>query len=97
MLEIAIALATKPGVLILDEPAAGVPTAESAAIFERLDALPRDLTLIFVEHDMGLVFRFAETITVLVGGRILTEGPPDAISTNEDVRAVYLGRRSHAA
>jgi branched-chain amino acid transport system ATP-binding protein len=95
MLEIAIALATRPRVLILDEPAAGVPTTESAAIFERLDALPRALTIIFVEHDMNLVFRFAERITVLVGGRVLVEGRPAEISSDEQVRAVYLGRRGH--
>ncbi len=95
MVEIAIALAMKPRVLVLDEPAAGVPTTQSAAIFERLDALPRDLTIIFVEHDMNLVFRFAERITVLVGGRVLTEGTPAEISANEQVRAVYLGRRGH--
>jgi branched-chain amino acid transport system ATP-binding protein len=95
MVEIAIALATRPRVLVLDEPAAGVPTTQSAAIFERLDALPRDLTIIFVEHDMNLVFRFAERITVLVGGRVLTEGTPAEISADERVRAVYLGRRGH--
>ena len=96
MVEIAVGLATRPRVLILDEPAAGVPTTQSAAIFERLDALPRDLTIVFVEHDMGLVFRFAERITVLVGGRVLTEGTPAEISSNEQVRAIYLGRRGHA-
>lgn len=96
MVEIAVALATRPRVLILDEPAAGVPTTESTIIFERLEALPRDLTLIFVEHDMNLVFRFAERITVLVGGRVLTEGTPAEIAGDERVRAVYLGRRGHA-
>jgi branched-chain amino acid transport system ATP-binding protein len=95
LVEIAIALAMKPRVLVLDEPAAGVPTTQSAAIFERLDALPRDLTIIFVEHDMNLVFRFAERITVLVGGKVLTEGSPAEISANERVREVYLGRRGH--
>ena len=96
MVEIAVALATRPRVLILDEPAAGVPTTESTLIFERLDALPRDLTIIFVEHDMNLVFRFAERITVLVGGRVLTEGTPREIAADERVREVYLGRRGHA-
>ena len=95
MVEVAIALATRPRVLILDEPAAGVPTTESAVIFERLEALPRDLTLIFVEHDMNLVFRFAERITVLVGGKVLTEGTPAEIAADEQVRTVYLGRRKH--
>ena len=97
MLEIAIALATQPRVLILDEPAAGVPAAESEAIFQRLQALPRNLTIVFVEHDMGLVFRFAERITVLVGGQVLTEGTPAEISADERVRTVYLGRRGHHA
>jgi branched-chain amino acid transport system ATP-binding protein len=99
LLEIAIALATKPRVLILDEPAAGVPTTQSEAIFERIHALPSSLTLLFVEHDMNLVFRFAERITVLVGGRILTEGTPAEISADPHVREVYLGRKGyrHAA
>ena len=97
MIEIAIALATRPRVLILDEPAAGVPAQQSEAIFERMQALPRDLTILFVEHDMNLVFRFAERITVLVGGRVLTEGTPDEIRADERVRTVYLGRRGHHA
>ena len=95
MVEIAIALATSPRVLILDEPAAGVPTTESEVIFERMEALPDDMTIIFVEHDMNLVFRFAQRITVLVSGRVLTEGTPNEIRTDERVRAVYLGRRGH--
>jgi branched-chain amino acid transport system ATP-binding protein len=98
LLEIAIALATRPRILVLDEPAAGVPAAESEAIFERIHALPSDLTLLFIEHDMGLVFRFADRITVLVNGRILAEGSPDAISGDAEVRAIYLGRKArHAA
>jgi branched-chain amino acid transport system ATP-binding protein len=95
LLEIAVALATRPRVLILDEPAAGVPATQSEAIFERIHALPRDLTLLFVEHDMNLVFRFAERITVLVGGRVMTEGSPAEISADPAVREVYLGRRGH--
>lgn len=97
LVEIAIALATKPKVLILDEPAAGVPTTQSEAIFERIDALPRDLTLLFIEHDMNLVFRFAEKITVLVAGAVLTEGTAAEISADQRVREVYLGRRGHHA
>ena len=97
MIEVALALATQPRVLILDEPAAGVPAQQSEAVFERMQALPRSLTIVFVEHDMNLVFRFAERITVLVGGRVLTEGTPDEIRGNEAVRAVYLGRRGHHA
>jgi branched-chain amino acid transport system ATP-binding protein len=95
LVEIAIALATRPRVLLLDEPAAGVPTTQSEAIFERIDALPEDLTLIFVEHDMKLVFRFAERISVLVGGRILTEGTAAEISADARVREVYLGQSAH--
>lgn len=95
LLEIAIALATNPRVLVLDEPAAGVPAAQSEAIFERIHALPSNLTLLFVEHDMNLVFRFAERITVLVGGCVLTEGSPAEISNDERVREIYLGRKGH--
>lgn len=97
MLEIAIALATRPNVLVLDEPAAGVPAAASEAIFERIEALPSSLTLLFIEHDMNLVFRFAQRITVLVGGRVMAEGTPAEISADERVRAIYLGRRGHHA
>lgn len=98
LLEIAIALATRPRILLLDEPAAGVPSAHSEAIFERIHALPKDLTVVFVEHDMKLVFRFAERITVLVGGHVFTEGTPAEISADARVREVYLGRRArHAA
>jgi branched-chain amino acid transport system ATP-binding protein len=96
LVEIAIALATRPRVLLLDEPAAGVPTTQSEAIFERIHELPDDLTLIFVEHDMKLVFRFAERISVLVGGRLLTEGTPGEISADPRVREVYLGQSAHA-
>jgi branched-chain amino acid transport system ATP-binding protein len=97
MVEIAIALATKPRVLVLDEPAAGVPAASSEAIFERIEALPSSLTIIFVEHDMNLVFRFAQRISVLVAGRIMAEGTPAQISGDERVREIYLGRRGHHA
>lgn len=98
LVEIAIALATRPRVLILDEPAAGVPAAQSELIFERISALPKDITLLFIEHDMNLVFRFAERISVLVAGRLLTEGTPAQILGDERVREVYLGRRGqHAA
>jgi branched-chain amino acid transport system ATP-binding protein len=97
LVEIAIALATRPRVLILDEPAAGVPAAQSELIFERISALPKDMTLVFIEHDMNLVFRFAERITVLVAGSVMTEGTPAEIRTDERVREVYLGRQRHHA
>ena len=96
LLEIALALATRPSVLLLDEPAAGIPSAESAQLFEAIASLPREVTIVFIEHDMGLVFRFAERITVLVGGRVLTEGTPEAIASDPRVREVYLGEGAHA-
>ncbi|MDM0078133.1 ABC transporter ATP-binding protein [Variovorax sp. J2P1-59] len=95
LVEIAIALATRPRVLILDEPAAGVPAAQSELIFERISGLPKDMTLVFIEHDMNLVFRFAERITVLVSGRVMVEGTPAEIRNDDRVREVYLGRQRH--
>ncbi|WP_395827833.1 ABC transporter ATP-binding protein [Elstera sp.] len=95
LLEIALALALKPKVLLLDEPAAGVPRDESAALIDHLLALPASVTLLLIDHDMDLVFRFAERISVLVAGRILVEGSPAEIATNAEVRRVYLGEDSH--
>jgi branched-chain amino acid transport system ATP-binding protein len=92
LLEIALALATKPRVLLLDEPAAGVPKDESAELFRAIDGLSRELTVLFIEHDMDVVFRFASRILVMVGGRILVEGTPQEIANNDEVRAVYLGK-----
>jgi branched-chain amino acid transport system ATP-binding protein len=91
LIEIALALAAKPGVLLLDEPAAGVPTSESRELFETLFQLPREVTIVLIEHDMDLVFRFAERISVLVGGALLTEGTPAEIAADPRVRQVYLG------
>jgi len=96
LVEIALALATKPRILLLDEPAAGIPAGESAELFGVIASLPRDVTILFIEHDMGLVFRFAERITVLVGGRVMTEGAPDEIAADPRVREVYLGETQHA-
>jgi len=95
LVEIALALATKPSILLLDEPAAGIPSAESAELFGVIAELPRDVTIVFIEHDMDLVFRFAERITVLVGGKVLTEGAPAEIQSDARVREVYLGEAQH--
>jgi branched-chain amino acid transport system ATP-binding protein len=95
LLEIALALATKPKVLLLDEPAAGVPPEESGEIFEVVAGLSDDLTLLFIEHDMHVVFRFATHIIVLVGGAVFTEGSPAEIAADAGVREVYLGTRKH--
>jgi branched-chain amino acid transport system ATP-binding protein len=95
LLEIALALATRPKVLLLDEPAAGVPKDESADLFEAISGLASELTVLFIEHDMNVVFRFASRIIVMVGGRILVEGSPDEIARNPEVRTVYLGKAAH--
>jgi branched-chain amino acid transport system ATP-binding protein len=95
LVEIAVALATKPRLLLLDEPAAGIPSAESAEVFEVIAALPRDVTILFIEHDMSLVFRFAERITVMTGGQVLCEGTPAEIAADPRVREVYLGEAVH--
>ena len=95
LIEIALALAAQPSVLLLDEPAAGVPTTESRELFETIAQLPREVTVLLIEHDMDLVFRFAERITVLVSGAVLTEGTPQAIAADSRVKEVYLGESTH--
>jgi len=95
LVEIALALATKPSILLLDEPAAGIPAGESTELFEVIAALPREVTIVFIEHDMELVFRFAERITVLVAGKVLVEGPPVEIQRDPRVKEVYLGEAQH--
>ena len=95
LLEIALALAARPRVLLLDEPAAGVPEDERQDILAALAALPADVAILLIEHDMDLVFNFASRISVLVAGRVLTEGAPDEIAADERVRAVYLGEDAH--
>jgi ABC-type branched-subunit amino acid transport system ATPase component len=92
LLEIAMALATRPKVLLLDEPAAGVPKDESAALFAVIAALPSDMAVLFIEHDMNLVFKFASRITVLVSGAVLVEAEPEMIRADPRVREVYLGQ-----
>jgi branched-chain amino acid transport system ATP-binding protein len=92
--EIAIALALRPHVLLLDEPAAGVPSGESGTIVEVIEGLPPDIAVLIIEHDMELVFRLARRITVMVQGRVLIEGPPEEIAADPQVRQVYLGERA---
>ena len=90
-MELAIALGLDPRVLLLDEPAAGIPSAESHIILDAIGGLPQEIAVLIIEHDMDLVFRFASCITVLVGGAVFAEGTPAEIAANPDVRAVYLG------
>ena len=92
LVEIAIALGSRPKVLLLDEPAAGVPSTESHIILDVIDELDPSIAVLIIEHDMEVVFRFAREITVLVAGTVLTSGPPEAIAADARVRAVYLGQ-----
>jgi branched-chain amino acid transport system ATP-binding protein len=95
LLEIALALATRPKVLLLDEPAAGVPREESGELFAAIAGLSKDITVLFIEHDMDIVFRFASRIIVMVAGAILVEGTPQEIAADARVREVYLGGARH--
>jgi branched-chain amino acid transport system ATP-binding protein len=95
LLEIALALATKPKVLLLDEPAAGVPQQESAELFSVIAGLSQEIAVLFIEHDMNVVFRFAQRIIVMAAGRILLQGTPKEIAADARVREVYLGRARH--
>ena len=95
LVELAIALGLKPEILLLDEPAAGVPSAESHIILDAIDGLPRDIGVLIIDHDMDLVFRFAQRITVLVTGAVFATGTPREIGADANVRAVYLGQASH--
>ena len=95
LIEIALALALKPRVLLLDEPAAGVPKGESGIIMRAIANLPADLAVLFIEHDMDLVFRFAKDIVVLVQGAVFASGTAADISADERVREVYFGRSNH--
>jgi len=96
LLAIALAIACRPQVLLLDEPAAGVPEAERRDILATVAALPADVTVLLIEHDMDLVFSFAQRISVLVNGALLLDGAPDEVARDARVKAVYLGEASHA-
>ncbi len=91
LLEIATALACQPRVLLLDEPVAGVPEGERQEIFDIVNALPADVSVLLIEHDMDLVFNFARSVTVLVNGAVFAEGSVEQIATDPRVKAVYLG------
>jgi ABC-type branched-subunit amino acid transport system ATPase component len=95
LVEIAIALGMRPRVLLLDEPAAGVPSVETHRILDVLAALPAEIAILIIEHDMDLVFRFARRITVLAAGSVLMEGTPQQVAADERVRQVYLGEKTH--
>ncbi len=92
VLEMALALALKPKVLLLDEPAAGLTTAQGHALFEQLSELAGGASVLFIEHDMALVFRYAQRVTVLGGGAVLAQGTPDQIRADPVVRKAYLGQ-----
>lgn len=95
LLELAIAIALRPKVLMLDEPAAGVAHSETPRIMQALDRLPREIAVLMIEHDIDLVFRFATRIIVLAAGRIICEGPPSVVANDHRVREVYLGSYAH--
>jgi branched-chain amino acid transport system ATP-binding protein len=96
LLEIAIALACEPKVLLLDEPVAGVPAGERDELLHTVGALPEAVSVLLIEHDMDLVFSFATRMTVLVNGTLLTEGSPSEIANDPQVKAVYLGHGENA-
>jgi ABC-type branched-subunit amino acid transport system ATPase component len=95
LVEIAIALALRPTVLLLDEPAAGVPQGESGVILDVIAALPSDLSVLLIEHDMDVVFRFAHRIVVMAGGAMLADGTPADVAADEHVKQIYFGRQEH--
>jgi branched-chain amino acid transport system ATP-binding protein len=91
LLEIALAFACRPQVLLLDEPAAGVPEAERHELLATIEALPKDVTVLLIEHDMDIVFSFADRISVLVNGALFVDGAPEEVAKDPRVKAVYLG------
>jgi len=92
LVELAITIGLRPQVLLLDEPAAGVPSAESHIILDAIERLPADIAVLIIEHDMDVVFRFAKRVTVMVGGAVFAEGTPREIEADPQVRAIYLGQ-----
>ena len=96
LLEIALAFACRPRVLLLDEPAAGVPEAERHELLATIAALPADVTVLLIEHDMDLVFSFADRISVLVNGALFVDGAPEEVARDPRVKAVYLGEEADA-
>ena len=96
MVELGIALALEPRLLLLDEPAAGVPRADVSIVFEAIERLPASMAVLLIEHDIDVVFRFATRIAVLVAGAVLVEGSPKEIAAHAEVRALYLGEHTHA-
>jgi branched-chain amino acid transport system ATP-binding protein len=94
LLEIAVAIACRPRILLLDEPAAGVPEDERHEILNAVAALPADVTVLLIEHDMDIVFSFADRISVLVSGALFVEGSPEEVANDARVKAVYLGEEA---
>jgi branched-chain amino acid transport system ATP-binding protein len=96
LIELAIGVALKPKVLLLDEPAAGVPHDEAPKILDAINALPADIAVLMIEHDMDLVFKFATRVLVLAAGRLIFAGSPKDVTADHDVRRAYLGSYADA-
>jgi branched-chain amino acid transport system ATP-binding protein len=96
-LEVGLALACRPRLLLLDEPLAGMGAEEAQAMIAQIARLKQHATILMVEHDMDAVFRLADAITVLVGGRVIASGAPQAIRDDPEVRRAYLGEEEAAA
>jgi branched-chain amino acid transport system ATP-binding protein len=96
LVEIAIALALEPKVLLLDEPAAGIPSGEVGILLDAIESLPKDIAILMIEHDMQMVRRFAAAVSVLVHGKMLMTGTPSEVMASPDVRSVYLGASGQA-